>query len=223
MSDIFGIAQQQSLSRVTDGNRAAVRLTRDGSVINLPWFQALVLEGRVFQAAGPDGFTAFTPLTLLALASFGDDDKTLFVDIPDGTAAIPLSCDVNFQATGAAIVHAVGFTADALNGTGGTETAITQKNLRRDSPVASAATCAHTADTEADVVTGVEVQLFQYRTAQDLDGVALAPGYRWDAFRSGFSPVVLDAGSININMAPTTSGTGWAVSVWAELPESAIT
>ena len=225
MSDFYVKAQQQSVARATDGQWTALRATRDGAPIVLPWFQALVFEGRCFNITGPEFVTVeYTGMTLLALASFGDDDATIYADIPDGTAGIPLAISHHFKATGAAISHVLAFVSDTLLGSGGTETACTIRNLRRDSPVASAATAAHTATSETDHVTGAEVVLYTWHTDADIDATAdFGSNFYWNAATNTVVPVVLDGGSISLNMAPTTSGTGFANMTWAELPESAFT
>ena len=225
MSDLYVKAQQQNVGRAVDGGWTPLRATRDGAPIVLPWFQALVFEGRCFNITGPEFITVeYTGMTLLALASFGDDDATLYADIPDGTAGIPLAVSHHFKATGAAISHVLAFVSDTLLGTGGSETACTIRNLRRDAPIASAATAAHTATSEVDHVTGGEVILYTWHTDLDVDAQDTnGANFYWNAATNTVTPVVLDGGSINLNMAPTTSGTGFANLTWAELPESAFT
>ena len=224
MSNLYVKAQQLSVPRATDGQFTALRATRDGAPIVLPWFQALVLEGRVFEIIGPEALTTTTSgMTLLALASFGDDDATLYADIPDGTCGIPLEVQLSVQVTGAAICHFWAFITDTLLGTGGTETACTIRNLNRATPVSSGATAAHTADTEVDHVTGAEVNLFRNVTTFDVDAaVGFDPNRRWSAADSGIAPVVVDGGSIVANIVQATSGTGWGQVIWAEVTESAI-
>ena len=166
MSDLRVMAQQLNVGRVVDSQWASLRGTRDGSPIVVPWLQALVLEGRVFQALGPERLTvAFTPMTLLRLVDQADTSAALYVDIPDGTACLPLKAWVSFRATGAAIVAADGTLSDSLIGTAGTETATTIRNYHRGSPVPSAGTAGHTATAEADHVTGAEIVLFQFDTS----------------------------------------------------------
>lgn len=225
MADLYVRAQQQNVGRGVDGTWLALRATRDGSPIVMPWVQALVLEGRVFSIIGPEAATRTTTgMTLLALASFGDDDETLYADIPDGTAAIPLNVEARVQVSGGAVAHAYAFVTATLLGTGGTETACVIRNLRIDAPVTSGATAAHTADSEVDHVTGTEVFLFRFVTTFDLDAaIGIDPGYTWSYGTNGYAPVALDASALCVSVVQTTSGTGWASLQWAELPESAFT
>ena len=224
MSDLRVYSKQLSPQRATDDTWVALRGTRDGSPIVCPWFQALALEGRVFQAQGPEAVSIdVTGMTLLALASFGDDDATIYADIPDGTAVLPLEAFWNFVVTGGAIANAFGLLSDTLLGTGGTETACTIRAYHRGVPVSSVATAAHTATSETDHITGAEVQLFRYATQADLDA---AVGYNernlWNAVTAGVAPIGVDGASFSVDMVQTTSGTGFAHIVWAELPEAAV-
>ena len=219
MPDFYAKAQQQNVTRNADGNQVQVRALRDGALIVVPWYQALVMEGRVFQAIGPSPLDA-TGLTLVALASYADTVSSIFADIPDGTAFLPLEIHGSFLATGGAVSHQIGFISDTLNGTGGTETAVTPLNLRRDSPVSSGATAAHTASGETDKVTGAEVILFHRSAGIDIDSVSVEPSVSWSAVRAGVTPIGLDAGSINFTMTVTTSSTGFVQIAWAELSES---
>lgn len=218
MSNIYGFAQQQNVSRSADGGAVGLRATRDGSLISVPWVMALVLEGRVFSA---DGGKADGLLTIMT--TYADTSKTIFVDVPDGTAMIPLMADFTFGATGAAIDYAKLFVSPTLNGVAGTETVITPINWRLDSPVATAATAAHTASSETDNVTGVEVTMLNFYCNQDLDATAIGPNFHWSIGQDGFAPVGVDGASFNLALLCTTSGTGCGSLAWAELPESAIT
>ena len=223
MADLYVRAQQQSVGRGVDGTWLALRATRDGSPIVMPWLQALVLEGRCFSAPAPQPSTInITGLTVLAGASLGDDDKLLYVDIPDGTAFLPLEVRVSSLVTGAAIAQYLVFVSPTLNGTGGSETAITPINLRLDSPVSTAATAAHTADTEVDVLTGVEVWLLHDVTSFDIDAAVGFENNRvWNVQNAPVAPVGVDGSSLDVQLYQVTSGTAFAQATWAELPESA--
>lgn len=221
MSSLNGIAGLITPSRASaDGGSKQLRLTRDGAPITLPWYQALCMEGVVFQAEA-HGATIFTGLTLLAHASYADTAKGIYVDIPDGLAAIPLEVFFNFLATGAAIVHYAAYCSATLNGVGGTETLITCVNMNlANTTDASGCTAAHTADSETDTVTGAEIFLDRHSTNQDLDGVGIIPKTRWMAAESAIAPLLRDGASINVNASPTTSGTGFGHINFAVMSES---
>ena len=219
MSALRVYAQEQSVGRSAEGAWVALRATRDGSPIVVPWYQALGLEGRVFQAASAVGADA--TLTLVTVAALADTVATIAADIPDGTACIPFEADFTFRATGAAIDIYQLFMAQAVNGVAGTETAITPRNLRGDNNIATAATAMHTASGEADNVDGTEIVLQLFSTSQDLDATGIDPERHWSVVKAGFAPVLWDACSFNLIAAATTSGTGQGFLTWCELPESA--
>lgn len=217
MADLRVFAKQRSAQRGKDGDWVNLRATRDGAPIVLPWYQALVMEGHVYQVIAPSPMDA-TGLTLAT--SYADTTKTLYVDIPDSNAAIPVDMQAVFLATGAAVDHVLMFVSPTLNGTGGTETAVTPVNLALDKPNNSGATAAHTATGEADVVTANEVLLKRWATNQDLDATSIQPDIVWTIGQWGYAPVVIDAGSLNLVQIATTSGTGFAIITWINLDES---
>ena len=219
MADAYLNAQQQNIARLSDGSAVRLRATRDGAAIQLPWFVSLVMEGRVFQAAAPQPLT-ITALTIMT--TYADASKTVYADIPDGTAFIPVEVHCSQQAAGG-LGHYFGFISDTLNGTGGTETAITPINYRKDAPIASGATCAHTASSEVDTVTGTEISLFHRSINSDVDALSFEPSYLWTVANAGIAPIGLDAGSINLVVYNETSGTGLGQISWIELTESAFT
>ena len=217
MSDARVKVQQENVARASDGDWTNLRALRDGALIAVPWFQALVLEGRCFSAAAP-GTYDITGVT--TMGTYADTSKTLAVDIPDGTAAIPLLIETNFNLNAASVSHMAAMVTTALNGTGGTETEVSELNLRADNPVASGATAMHTVSSAVDNVDATERVLFHWASAQDLDTVDLDPYIRWSVAKTGIAPVVIDAGSIATVMFNGTS-TGFSLIHWAEITESA--
>lgn len=217
MTDLRVYAKQTDVGRQRDDTWADLRASRDGSPIVCPWYQAIVLEGRAFQAGNDPG----TELTLMT--TYADTSKTLFVDIPDGTAAIPLKVTASFVAAGAALMELYAFVSLTLNGVGGTETLLTPTNLRSDSPLTSGAVAAHTVDSAVDTVTGTEIFLSsQGPLTLDADAIEISPVLiDWSVGRHVVTPVVLDAGSLNVVIFAPTSGTGRADIMWGEFPETA--
>lgn len=216
MTDLRVRAKQTDVGRQRDDTWVNLRASRDGSPIVCPWYQAIVLEGRAFQVGNDPG-------TELVIAAYADTTKALFVDIPDGTAAIPLKVQYGFVAAGATLHEFYAFVSLTLNGLGGTETSLTPTNLRSDSPLTSGATAAHTADSAVDVVTGTEIMLStQGPLTLDADAIEISPVIiDWSVGRHVCTPVVLDAGSINLAIGAPTSGTGRGDIMWGEFPETA--
>jgi hypothetical protein len=159
------------------------------------------------------------------MTTYADESKTVAVDIPDGTAGIPLYMEYSFLAAGGAVGHASGMVNTALNGTGGSETEVSELNLRLDNPVSSGATAMHTVTSATDNVDGTERVLFHFVTGQQIDAIAMDPRIIWSVGEVGVAPVVLDAASINLIATVSATGgeTGFGLVAWAELPESAIT
>ncbi len=219
MTDVRVKPQQQSVSRANDGGGwVAWRSLRDGAGIVVPWVTALILEGRCFAA---DAGKVDSLLTIMT--TYADTSKTIFVDVPDGTAMIPLQANFTFGATGGAIDYAKLFVSETLNGVGGTETLITPRNLLLgETSPATTATAAHTASSAVDTVTGTEVTLLSWYVGQDLDAVGISPVLYWSCAESGATCIGLNGSSFNLACFCNTSGTGCGQLIWAELPESAI-
>ena len=227
-------ARQLNVPRTTDGQWAALRATRDGSLIYLPWYQALVLEGRVHEAFGAGSQVTTSTTGTVALADATDADSDLFVDVPAGLALIPLEVRFSTQVTSPTISANVAikwwaFLSDTLNGLGGSETTVTVRPLNRAAPSPSGATAAQVASGEADHVTGGEVHLFKDVTEFDMDG-AVGKGMDnnryWSARRTGVTPVGLDGSSLNlVLLTPDVDDTTtvWTQSIWAEVAQNNIT
>jgi hypothetical protein len=217
MSDARVKIQQQNVSRASDGDWTNLRALRDGALIAVPWYQALVLEGRCFSAAAPGEYD-ITGVTVMG--TYADGSKTLAVDIPDATAAFPLLIETNFNLNAATVSHMSAMVTTALNGTGGTETEVSELNLRVDNPVSSGATAMHTVSSATDNVDATERVLFHWSSAQDLDTIDLDPYIRWSVAKCGIAPIVIDAGSI-VTVMFNATGTGFSLIHWAEIAESA--
>jgi hypothetical protein len=149
------------------------------------------------------------------------DEAALAVDIPDGLAAIPLYAEASFLATGAVIVNAAFFVGLQPFGTADS-TPTNALNLRLDNPIASGATVEHTSNSGVTVIDGTERVLFHFATAQDLDATVINPRRTWTVADVGYAPVAIDSSSLALIMTAATSGTGFGLVGWAELPESAI-
>ena len=219
MTDLRVYAKQNTPTRFNDDSWVALRGLRDGTPIAMPWYQALVLEGRAF------GVTASAPGAETTTPAYVDTVKQLYADIPDGTAAIPLRVEGSFAVVDGTLVEAYAFVSLTLNGAAGTVTSVTPQNLRVDSPLTSGATCSHTASGEADNVTGTEIMLTSWGPfTLDFGGVHLPQRVLdWSIGLHDHSPVLLDAASLNIVLADPNVGTGRADMQWAEFTESVFT
>jgi len=216
--DIRVLAQQTSPTRSSEGTLVALRALRDGAMIVVPWYQALVLEGRCFQVSVPSTFdvTGNTPDT-----TYDDAARQVAADIPDGTVGIPLFLEGTVFASGA-VTNIAGIIGTALNGTGGTETLVISRNMGVDNPLPAAAEAMHTISSATDFIDATERVLFHYSTARDVDAIGTDPQRKWTLAEAGVAPVAIDAASINLVHATGATATAFSILAWAELPESAI-
>jgi len=135
----------------SDGANETLWAGRDGSLVTLPWKQALVLEGRCFM------FTVGTLSTAITGGGNGTildlDQPEALISVPAGTAIMPLCVAVQTNCPAAITDNDITQILLCLDkdykwnadGTSTTETAL---NMRTDMPRASACACqsAFTAD-----------------------------------------------------------------------------
>ena len=217
MTDLRVYAKQNTPTRFEDDSWVQLRGLRDGSPIALPWYQALVLEGRAYAVS-----SSLVSVEVVT-AVYADTSKTLFVDIPDGTAAIPLKVEGSFAVVDGTLNEAYAFVSLTLNGGAGTNTPITTiPNMRVDNPLTSGATVAHTASSEVDTVDGTEIFLTSHAPVTlDLGGLNLNQKLLdWSIGLHDHAPVLMDAASINVVLHDPNIGTGRADCAWAEFSES---
>ncbi len=215
MSNPRVYAKQNDVSRASDDTWVALRATRDGSPIIMPWYQALVLEGRVFQGNANNPAVEITPA-----ATYADASGTLGVDIPDGSAAFPLRAEVVMSLTVAG-TEVYFYTSRVLNASGN-GTIVTPRNLRVDNPLTTVASVEHTITTAGDTVTQAEVILHSIGPfTLDIDAVGISPRIcDWSVGKHVVSPVVIDGGSINISLVSGATSSARVDASWAEFAES---
>ncbi len=221
MADQSGFVQQQSVSRHSDGTSRGIRITRDGSVIQLPWLQALCLEGRMFGAQCGDASTDPVGAGTFGAGAVDLGEFDYLQVIPVNTTVLPVYMAVAFLAIGTAAeagIHVVWGSA-AVAGTG---LSLTPFNMRPSSSVTTACTVTALDDGDGtDIV--VEGVIYEQVTTA-LTGVAGTPAQLIPEFsvaKCGFIPVL--EGATNLAMfANGQAGTGYLTAVWAELPSSAI-
>ena len=91
MSNVHIFAQQNSPGVAGEGTLVGARGTRDGIQFTAGWKEALVFEGRVFNAC----FAAMGATDVVELTSGKDLDQPDFgVSVPNGTALIPLEITI---------------------------------------------------------------------------------------------------------------------------------
>lgn len=114
--DVRVKAQHLSPRRVTDGNWAPGRGTRDGAIFTSDWLQALIIEGRGF-CAGIGLLSAGEALPVAVITTLR---PMLWLRVPTGTTIIPFYGGIQVEDTGAtgAFEALIGYDAtDVGNGT----------------------------------------------------------------------------------------------------------
>ena len=225
MSNASGFVQQDNVSRASDGSSTGLRLTRDGALIEIPWLQALCLEGRVF---GTQQGTA--SLTITAGGTFAPgapalDEFDYLNTIPATVAILPVYVKVAFATVGA--VDETGIIC-AAGGSGVTTGGITLTpfNMRPGSSNTTSCVVEGISDTGGTNV--VLTQVFHHDVTVAITGVAGTPQQFVPAYSvttAGFVPVLEGAtspGSQFLVFAPSATGTGYITTAWVELPIAAV-
>lgn len=221
MSDLRGTAQQESVPRFSDGRVRDVRVTRDGSLIQLPWYQACIMEGLGFGVGfGDAANSATTPGTFLAggIQLVGAD---LLHTLPSNgsVGVIPLYWKPVTEAIGT-IAATEALLVYGSGGVIGTNSiTATPVNLKPDASNASVSTIAGLSDADG---TAVAVTSYIYREGgTHLTGVAgtgqtFMPG--WSIAKTGFAPVVTGASRQIAGFVSAQAPTGFITYHWLELP-----
>src|SRR3990167_311481 len=179
-----------------DGKEQAIRVLRDGSVVTMPWVQALCAEGRVYAAH----FGTATSAVSFGTVAYDADRPDLVVDVPDNVIANPLFYECHVVATGAAIfrAHLMVSPIKVLDTSAAAYTAITPLNVRLGSPRSPACTAGHTLTANGGDPTTGAIWLMNEGDQADLDAaVGGKLTYQWSAQNASFIPMIEDGGSIN--------------------------
>lgn len=224
MSDIQAFAQQLNVGRTGEGQRVGVRALRDGALLSVPWFQALVFEGRVF---GIHAGSVTTPIA--GHAAIDADQPEAAAWFADGTAAIPLSIRAA-QETGATTLAQGGMMCAVSNIAvgAGTSTAATPFNLNMSSghgiTTGATAAVAYTGNGTDPLTAGNFLELARVSSVIDADAATsgiIPPVLQWSAATHTVAPVIQDIGSILL-YGEAAANTLFGSIVWAELPEAAL-
>jgi hypothetical protein len=225
---------QKNVSRVGDGTGfMPIRGLRDGTVVVVPWYQALVLEGRVYSCAfGATDQGATDPGTFGA----GGVDLTEFdflMGIPASKAVIPLYFHAIFEAIGTVAALDVLMVMGTAGVAGANSVANTPRNalLGGDASSCAVATVADAAGTAITVQGTVYRAGGTYLTAAA--GDLPRTDFEWSALYD-VAPVIPGAGATpaagtplaaNAQLAAFASAqaaTGFMTVKFAELPAAAV-
>lgn len=216
-------AQQGSPERVAEGLPIQLRSTRDGSVIQVPWVQALCLEGRVYGISYGAANLTLTIATFGTNASLALDETDLLQTIPETVAVIPVFFKVGFVGLGTAAEVSAVLAYGKGGVVSGGVTSIIPYNYRPGSGNKSACTYVGLANKGGTVITLEGIIYHESSTA--LTGAANEPaqlGYEWSVEKAGYLPVMEGKPSTGRQVAAwahsAQASTGYLSYVFAELP-----
>ncbi len=241
MTDVHLLANQTLPGRVADGEGLTARGTRDGSLILPSWYQALLMEGKVFGTNMGVATTPFDADTGAATPAFDDNQPTFGLDIPDNVVVIPLSIVVQIEShTGTTeglleIMFGSVPTATLLGA--GTSTALTIVPMRTDGISTSLCTARgpYTANAAlTPTATAGYSEFFRSGYPTDSDAADQVSGppdenesaahHEWSALDS--MPPLIVGPAVLVGYVSSTSDdgviTGFMKMTFAELPESAV-
>lgn len=217
MSDIRVVTATTPVRKTADDGFLSPRAIRDGSLVTVPWYEALALEGRAFSAQNGD---ETTPLTFLALAANRPD---AWIRVADSTIVIPWCVTVTLEAAAGTVTEIDVRIADNDIGNG-TSTAATvgPYGQKTSLPIASTSTVRHLAT--ADTTAGTNERTIWRLTLPYANSTEAAQRMTFDITREmmGF-PVLVGAASIMVYIsATTTQATGFVTWKWFEIPENSV-
>jgi len=212
---------QSNVIRKDEDDLRSIRIIRDGAVVEIPWVQALALEGRLY-GVGP-GATALG----VAVGPFGAGAIDLteidyLQTIPVTVAVLPVYIRVCLVAVGTVLesgFHAFWGSAGII---GANSVAVTPHNLKPGSNLASLCTVACLGD--AGGTAFAPAGLIAREVTTMLTGIAASPQPfipAWSAATAGFVTVLEGLASPGRQIAMFVDGqapSGYIHHVWAELP-----
>lgn len=216
-----------ALRALSAGNEDRSVINKMGMPIEIPWYQQLVLEGRVFTAQAG---LATSPATFAGV--YDADAPDFHLHIPNGTTVIPLHIKVIYEAVGTETSMEIIALASNTGDPSATGTATTIYNMRVDGPRSSACTC--TAAIDAAGITDPNANnYFEFWKYQRplTDTVATGENDRlplvfdWVQGRDGPAPVIIGhatRGSALAVYANSQAPTGFIIVTWAEIPSENI-
>lgn len=227
MTDIRGFVQQQSPGLATDGQYAAVRITRDNALHTADIVHAWLREGRVFQTHNP---TIGTALTGSAAAAGGHvlTAPSLRFTVPAANVVVPLRFKATFSAmAGTPNEMAIVASETDTYTSGGTSVTLTPYSMFIDAspPKTSAVTNLRSGSGSALVEAALvnpRVLDIQYFARADAVSEPKAEMI-WNPVQEGVLPYIHGPASFLIYLsAVTTALTYEFILEWAELDKNVL-
>lgn len=215
--------------RTADGSTDGLWAGRDGALVELPWRQALVLEGRCFT------FTVGTLSTAIVGGGNGTildlDQPEALISVPAGVAIMPLKVAVETNGPDAITDNDVSQILLCLDvnskwNADGTYTAETAYNLRTDAPRPTACLCASafTADMLAssgsDTVHHVDLCRVETKAEVAANGTAIAQASM--LYVPDPAPIIVGPALVTLYWGGTAAISGYAQISWAEFSKNEV-
>ena len=227
-SQLEVLAKQTQIGRATDDTWVGLRALRDGAPIFVPWKQALIFEGVCFHitvGAFSTGIAGGGATSVIDL-----DQPRFTVSLPTGSEHTLLPIDVRIQLLAGTVdfdndefeaLLAVDRTQAIVDGTATAEAIF---NARTDNPLPSSATArsAYTVNSTAPVL-GLE--LARNAIIADIQGTAANTLVKLVdlIYAPDATPLLVAPCTLLGYFGGSTTTTGYAQVMWAELPASAFT
>ena len=196
---------------------------KDGSLVSVPWVQALTIKGRVFHAYVG---SATTPVTLDA--SYANTDPDISLDVPDGTAIIPLCIRVVVEAYGtSALFESFTLCTKTLAASSAGTVFIPINMATRSANGSNCKVYVGPTVTDGNTTGAFEIgritQSKAVTIATAIDTSTWQPeAFEWNYMTSGFAPVLHGEASMQ-TWAIAQAITGYIQYWWLELSESELT
>lgn len=221
MANLYGFVQQQSVSRASDGTSIGLRATRDGSLVQIPWIQALCLEGRVYGTYHSAADLDATSIGTFGAGAIDADEFDWHLSIPNTVAVMPIYVQVSYSAIGTILTYGL----TCAYGTGSVVSgglALTEYNVRPGSSNTSSCTATGITD---DGGTALTEEGFFYNVSKlGVTSTATHSEGHIPPFSAADAPYVpvLEGARQAVAWTPGQAGTGSILTNWIELPISAV-
>jgi len=221
MTMLLGAIGQTQVVRKDEDDLRSIRLIRDGAVVEIPWTQALALEGRLYGVGS--GATALG----VAVGPFGAGalDMTeidYLQTIPVTVAVLPIYIRVCLVAVGTVLESGFHAFWGGSGIVGANPVAVAPHNLKPGSNLTSL--CTVNVCSDAGGTAFVPAGLIAREVTTMLTGIAASPQPfipAWSAATAGFTPTLEGLASPGRQIAIFVDGqapSGYIHHVWAELP-----
>ncbi len=219
--------QTTSVSRDSEGADVYIKALRDGTLTMAGFIQALILEGRGFQAL--EGAFS-TPAAGGGAAAVIDADRPNFtLGVPSGTTIMPfrihVQCHTPLLATDADESEIVIGVFVGTKITVAAATAVTKYNLKTDSGITSACDAEKTHSTNIATSPTMEMELAHAVVVGDMNGTPA--NALWGQLECLYEPlavpVLVGPCTLLVYHGGTVATTGYTQCCWVELPTASVT